>query len=255
VEYFSDGCAAQYKNRKSFHNICEHEKDFGKKASWSFFLTSHGKFPCDAIGGTVKRSTPMKSLRWPLENQILNINDMVAYCSKTLTNITFQILPKEELKSHEAKLKGRFETARTIKGTRTFHYFKLLSATRMGMKRISDNSQFALEVDILQSDDSTLMHNVSVGHYICAAYDKNWYTGIIKQIALENNDFLMALMHPHGPSHSFRWPEKQDLCWVPFQHRVCAISAASLVNTRGQYELSTQSKDQIENAWLSNNTE
>jgi len=35
VEYFSDGYADQYKNRKSFHNICEHEKDFGIKASWS----------------------------------------------------------------------------------------------------------------------------------------------------------------------------------------------------------------------------
>jgi len=59
------------------------------------------------IGGTVKRSTAnaMESLWRPLENQILNINDMVAYCSKTLTSITFQILPKEELKSHQVKLK------------------------------------------------------------------------------------------------------------------------------------------------------
>ena len=47
----------------------------------------------------------MKSLRQPLENQILNINDMVAYCSKTLTSITSQILPEEELKSHQVKLR------------------------------------------------------------------------------------------------------------------------------------------------------
>ena len=53
----------------------------------------------------MQRSTAMESLWRPLENQILNINDMVAYCSKTLTNITFQILPKEELKSHQVKLK------------------------------------------------------------------------------------------------------------------------------------------------------
>ena len=79
VEYFSDGCAAQYKN-KSFHNLCEHQKDFGIKALLSFFPTSHGKTPCDGIGGTVKRSTAMGSLQRPLENQILNINDMVAYC-------------------------------------------------------------------------------------------------------------------------------------------------------------------------------
>jgi len=97
--------ADQYKNRKFFQNLCEHERDFAIKASWSFFATSHGKSPCDGIGHTVKRSTAMESLQGPLENQILNINDMVAYSSKTLTSITFQILPKEELKSHQVKLK------------------------------------------------------------------------------------------------------------------------------------------------------
>ena len=93
VEYiYSDGYADQYKNRKSFHNLCEHEKCFGIKASWSFFATSHGKSPCDGIGGTVKRYTAMESLWWPLENQVLNINDIVlgAYCSKTLTSIILQ---------------------------------------------------------------------------------------------------------------------------------------------------------------------
>ena len=53
----------------------------------------------------MKRSTAMESLQQPLENQILNINDMVAYCSKTLTNVTSQILSKKELKSHQVKLK------------------------------------------------------------------------------------------------------------------------------------------------------
>jgi len=105
MEYFSDGYTDQYKNKKSYHNLCAHEKDFGIKASWSFIATRHGKSPCDGIGRTVERSTAMESLRWPLEHQIFNINEMVAYCSKTLTSITFQILPKEELKSHQVKLK------------------------------------------------------------------------------------------------------------------------------------------------------
>ena len=54
VEYFTDGCAAQYKNKKSFYNLCKHQEDFGIRAAWSFFATSHGKSPCDGIGGTVK---------------------------------------------------------------------------------------------------------------------------------------------------------------------------------------------------------
>ena len=36
VEYFSDGCAAQHKNRKCFYNLCQHEKELGVKSAWSF---------------------------------------------------------------------------------------------------------------------------------------------------------------------------------------------------------------------------
>jgi len=62
VEYFSDGCAAQYKN-KSFYNLCMQKQDFGVEATWLFFATSHGKSPCDGIGGTVKRATATENLR------------------------------------------------------------------------------------------------------------------------------------------------------------------------------------------------
>ena len=55
VEYFSDGYGGQYKNRKSFLNLCKHQDDFNMNAVWNIFATSHGKQPCDGIGGTVKR--------------------------------------------------------------------------------------------------------------------------------------------------------------------------------------------------------
>ena len=55
ILYFSDGCAAQYKNRKNFANLCHHEDDFGMPAEWHFFATSYGKGPCNGVRGTVKR--------------------------------------------------------------------------------------------------------------------------------------------------------------------------------------------------------
>lgn len=55
INYFSDGCAAQYKNRKNFVNLAHHRGDFGVTAEWNFFATAHGKGPCDALGGTTKR--------------------------------------------------------------------------------------------------------------------------------------------------------------------------------------------------------
>ena len=55
IKYWSDGCAGQYKNYKNKINLCMHQEDFGLNATWSFFATSHGKSPCDGVGGTVKR--------------------------------------------------------------------------------------------------------------------------------------------------------------------------------------------------------
>ena len=71
VHYFSDGCAGQYKNKKHFLNLCLHKIDFKVDCFWNFFATSHGKSPCDGIGGTVKRLATKTSLQRPIDNQIL----------------------------------------------------------------------------------------------------------------------------------------------------------------------------------------
>ena len=57
---WSDGCAGQYKNFKNIMNLCNHVNDFGFHAVWLFFATSHGKSPCDGIGGTVTRKIAQK---------------------------------------------------------------------------------------------------------------------------------------------------------------------------------------------------
>jgi hypothetical protein len=40
IEYFTDGCAGQYKNIKNFYNLCNHLKDFGIKAILGHFFPS-----------------------------------------------------------------------------------------------------------------------------------------------------------------------------------------------------------------------
>jgi len=44
-------------------NLCHHKSDFGMDAEWHFFATSHGKGPCDGLGGTIKRLAARASLR------------------------------------------------------------------------------------------------------------------------------------------------------------------------------------------------
>lgn len=68
-------------------NICNHEKDFGiKVVSYNFFATSHGKTPCDAIGGVTKRTIMQHCLRSSPENQITNAEEMFRYCTSREAN-------------------------------------------------------------------------------------------------------------------------------------------------------------------------
>jgi len=46
--------------------------EYGMDAKWNFFATTHGKSPCDGIGGTVKRLTTAENLAHPPHNQILS---------------------------------------------------------------------------------------------------------------------------------------------------------------------------------------
>ena len=82
IHYFSDGCTGQYKNYKNFLNLCLHRDDFGIEAEWICFATSHGKSPCDGIGGTVKRLTAKASLQRATEKHILTVGAMFGFCLK-----------------------------------------------------------------------------------------------------------------------------------------------------------------------------
>ena len=97
VKYFSDGCAAQFKNLKNFINLCHHSKDFDLSAEWVFFATSHGKSPCDGISGTVKRVLCQKSLKQITTGQILDVNLMCSFCKAKINGICFELFSKDEI--------------------------------------------------------------------------------------------------------------------------------------------------------------
>ena len=87
VHYFSDGCAAQYKNCKHFLNVCHHAEDFSMDCEWNFFATSHGKSACDGIGGTVKCLASRASLQRPSRDQILTAENMFNFCEESIKGI------------------------------------------------------------------------------------------------------------------------------------------------------------------------
>ena len=124
IQYFSDGCSKQYKNKKNFLNLTYHEVDFGVPANWAFSATSHGKGPWDGIAGCAKREAALESLRRPLENQIQTARDLYDFVKVKFRALQVEFISSEQISELEEEiLVERFKLAKTIKGTLGYHNF------------------------------------------------------------------------------------------------------------------------------------
>ena len=115
IYYFSDGSAAQYKNKKNFSKLCFHKKDFEVDAEWHFFATAHGKGPCDGVGGTVKRLATKACLQRPYDNQILTPHQLFDWAVENFKTVSFEFSTQEEHIETEIKfLEERFSNLSLI---------------------------------------------------------------------------------------------------------------------------------------------
>ena len=103
--------------------MCHHKTDFDVNCSWYFFATSHGKSPCDGIGGTLKRVALRASLRRTTSNQIVSPEDFFNFCNHEIKMVTSIYITKDEIDSTRENMKERYEMARTVPGTRSYHHF------------------------------------------------------------------------------------------------------------------------------------
>ena len=177
---------------------------------------------------------------------------MMSYCVPNLQKIKFINLLKDELDATKSFLETRFQLAATVKGTRAFHHFRPLSSTKLGAKRVSQDEHYALEVELNEDSENqehVLQSEIIQNQFVCAVYDKKWYIGMVIELDKLNNDALVNFMHRKGPSLFFHWPQNKDCCWTPFQHILCTVDVPSLVNSRGQYELSKESKVKVDRGW------
>ena len=88
--YFSNGAASQYKNRKNFINLCNHQEDFEVNAEWHFSATSLGKGACDGLGGTVKRVAARASLQRPYDEQIMTPGQLFEWACDNIPAVSFE---------------------------------------------------------------------------------------------------------------------------------------------------------------------
>ena len=186
MHYFSDGCAGQYKNCKNFLNLCLHNSDFGVKCEWNFFATSHGKSPCDGIGGTVKRLVTRASLQRPTSNQILTAYKMLEFCAEEIKGIDFLFLKNQEIGNIRVNMEERYKRADTVPGTRSFHQFIPISDSIIGAKYVSDDQYYTIQFDF------NIVHLLQPGNtrspsqFVVCLYDIQYWVRIIMEVSTEN---------------------------------------------------------------------
>lgn len=226
--YFTDGAASQYKNKKNFANLCNHKKDFDLDAEWHFFGSSHGKNACDGVGGTTKREVAKGSLQRPLNDQILNVDDMFSFCNEKLTKIKYFLIKSEEIAKISETLKKRFDCSATVVGTRSYHKYVPVSESIVRCYFTSDSKEYE-DHPVSSSIPLSLKRKDS----IACVYDNQWWIGEVIDVSNENDDVMVHFYHPPGPRTSFKLSQ-EDKVWVPINNVLRKLTPLELTTVTGR---------------------
>ena len=238
IMYWSDGAAGQYKNCKNFQNLLKHEEDFGVAAEWHFFATSHGKSPCDGIGGTVKRLARSASLQATVSGHIVTPNQLFDWANAHIPGVQFFYVESNAVETlFLTVLANRFKDLKTVPGTRTHHCFRV-SNNELCMYRMSSDT-------LGITTKSAAPTIVRVGQYVAAMYDEDWYVGVIQEVCQDTSDAHIKFMHPKGPTRRLAWPKHVDECYVPMDHILCTIAVSSTSSSERTYVLDESTYNKI----------
>ena len=221
IIYFSDGAASQYKNRKNFINLCNHEADFGIKAEWHFSATSHGKGASDGVGGTVKRLAARASLQRPYDQQIMTPFQLFQWAKDNIPGIVFRYCSMEEYEVIKSQLEKRFEKSRTIPGTRKQHTFIPISKDTISIK-VYSNSKESKEEKVSKQERELEMDEIS--GYVTCSYDSQWWLAYVLNLDRDNAEVTVTFLHPHGPSRSYKYPSVPDILTIPVTDILSKVS-------------------------------
>ena len=212
IIYFSDGAASQYKNRKNFLNLCNHQADFGIEAEWHFSATSHGKSACHGLGGTVKHLAARASLQHPYEHQIITLFQLYQWAVDNVPGVHFCYCSTEEYEMQKIFLQTRFEQTKTIPGTRKLHSFVPISKDTL-RTRIYSSSIITREDRVTKLPGDLELEEIS--GFVTCSYNSEWWLGCVLETHTEEVQVSLTLLHPPGPSRSYKYPDVPVIVTLP----------------------------------------
>ena len=164
------------------------------------------------IGGTVKQLVARASLQRPLSDQIITFKSFCDYVIENITTIKFFFIMSNDMDASRGKQNARYKRGKTIPGTRSYHYFIPTEDRYLLYKRASMDQNFTGEYSFRIQEHQINIHQYKVMEYVSSLYDNFWWMGMVMDIDRESNELKVNFMHPHGPSTSFLWPNREDTC-------------------------------------------
>ena len=150
---------------------------------------------------------------------------MLELCKEEIKGITFFGISKERMVTVRQNLLPRFQSGKTVPGTRIYHHFLPISTNSISFKRTSEDTDVTGTFSF--SDETIgipLVQDIKESDFISCIYDDHWWIGLVQSVDLEQGDVKVKFMHPHGPTLQFHWPSRDDMCYVPTDKLLCKIS-------------------------------
>ncbi|MCP3667236.1 MAG: hypothetical protein GY696_32870, partial [Gammaproteobacteria bacterium] len=242
VIYFSDGAASQYKNYKNFINLCCHKEEFGCKAEWHFFATSHGKNACDGLGGTVKRLAARKSLQSPYGDQIMTAKDLFNFAT-SLPSIAAKFCSQKDYDEEAMYLKERILSGGTIKGTQKLHSLLPVANSKSSLcvREYSDSSEFR-RVSVTGDDTSEELELEEIRGFVTVIWSGQWWLACVISVDAEFGDVKLSFLQPAGPSGSYKFPDNADIGVAPASDIISKVDPNISGRSGRSYTLSPKEK-------------
>ena len=240
IVYFSDGAASQYKNFKNLKNLCCHKSDFGIDAEWHFFATSHGKGPCDGLGGTLKRLAAKASLQRPYNEQIMTARQLYFYAQENILGIHFLYSTMDEWSNEMEVLEDRFRNSFSVVGTQKLHAFIPVSREELEVKTVSNLDEGRL---VRISREKENIEFKDINGFITFVHDRHWWLGCVLKKYPDNGKVKVTVLRPEGPSPSFCYPSHPKILLLEVTDILSSVDP--ITETGRTYKLS---KDEMKNA-------
>ncbi|GBN16623.1 hypothetical protein AVEN_110555-1 [Araneus ventricosus] len=142
-------------------------------------------------------------------------------------------ISKEAVDSTSLTLESRLKDTQTLPGTRLLHNFQPIDDLGMiEARRISRDETPALTFNLLKHQTLLVkMKDLYPGCFVGCIYDNSWYFGMVSEVNAEE-DVTVKFLHPNGPSLSFFWQNREDVCAVPIPHIITIVKPPKTMTGR-----------------------